>query len=140
MSTGTGDIQVRGTCMGRIRLNRASGCWVDLFDGPDFRGNSCRLHGPADFVGLRVREKNWGEHVDSLAVGPTAYVECFRSGDFDDTVLWFLPGQTLANVSDLECSPGIDTFRVSDRPPFAYERGYAAYMLWAASHLARLKE
>ena len=27
-----------------------------------------------------------------------------------------------------------------DRPPFAHEAGYAAYMLWAASHLAKMKE
>ena len=33
----------------------------------------------------------------------------------------------------------IDSIRLYDRPPFAHEPGYAAYMLWAASHLAKLK-
>ena len=124
---------------GKIRLNRASGCWVDLFDAADFQGNTCRLHGPAEFLGLRLRQREWGAHVESVAVGPTAYVQCFRADAFDDTVFWLLPSQLVENVNDLETPPEIDTFRLFDRPPFAYEPGYAAYMLWAASHLARLK-
>jgi hypothetical protein len=126
--------------MGRVRLNPATGCWVDLFDAPQFAGHTCRLHGPAEFAGLRLREQDWGEHVESLAVGPTAYVQCFDSRRFDDTVLWLLPSQSIASVHELDFPPDIDTFRIYDRPPFAYEPGYAAYMLWAASHLARLKE
>lgn len=139
MSTRADQARFRVTCMGRIRLNRASGCWVDLFDGAQFEGNTCRLHGPADYAGLRIREKEWGEHIESVAVGPTAYVQCFRSEAFDDTVFWLLPSQSIESVSEIECPPEIDTFRLFDRPPFAYEPGYAAYMLWAASHLARLK-
>ena len=140
MSTRSDSVRFRVTCMGTIRLNRATGCWVDLFDAAQFQGNRCRLHGPADYAGLRVREKQWGEHVESLVVGPTAYVQCFRAAEFDDTVFWLLPSQSIESVSELDCPPDIDTFRLFDRPPFAQEPGYAAYMLWAASHLARLKE
>jgi hypothetical protein len=126
--------------MGRIRLNLSNGCWIDLFDAPRFQGNRCRLHGPAEFAGLRLREKDWGEYVESLTVGPTAYVQCFDADCFDDTVFWLLPSQTIESVRDLDAAPEIDTLRVFDRPPFAYEPGYAAYMLWAASHLAKMKE
>ena len=126
--------------MGKIRLKQSTGCWVDLFDAPQFAGNSCRLHGPADFHGLRLREKDWGEHVESIVVGPTAYVQCFAADAFDDSVFWLLPSQSIENVDELDTPPRIDTFRIFDRPPFAYEPGYAEYMLWAASHLARLKE
>ena len=77
--------------MGTIRLTSANGCWVDLFDAMKFQGRRCRLHGPADFPGLRVRETDWGQHVLSIVVGPTAYVQCFSQLDFDDTVVWLLP-------------------------------------------------
>ena len=130
----------RMNSMGRIRLNLASGCWIDLYDSPVFEGNSCRLHGPAEFAGLRLREKSWGEYIESLTVGPTAYVQCFDIGSFDDTVFWLLPSQSIENVRDLEAGAEINTLRIFDRPPFAYEPGYAAYMLWAASHLAKMKE
>ncbi len=126
--------------MGSIRLKRASGCWIDLFDSPQFQGNTCRLHGPADYAGLRLREKNWGEHVQSLVVGSTAYVQCYEADAFDDSVLWLLPSQSLSSLEELGATASVDSLRLYDRPPFAYEPGYAAYMLWAASHLARLKE
>ncbi len=126
--------------MGRIRLNRATGCWIDLFDVAHFQGNVCRLNGPAEFPALRVRERDWGEHVHSLRVGPTAYVQCYQQGHFDDTVLWLLPSQLLTTLEALDATTPVDSMRVFDRPPFAYEPGYSAYMLWAASHLARMKE
>ena len=125
--------------MGTIRLASANGCWVDLFDATNHHGRRCRLHGPADFPGLRVRETDWGQHVLSIVVGPTAYVQCFSQLDFDDSVVWLLPSQTIEQVSDLEFPAGVDSLRLFDRPPFAHEPGYPAYMLWAASHLARVK-
>jgi hypothetical protein len=125
--------------MGTMRLNRASGCWVDLFDGTRFEGHRCRLHGPADFPGLRVREPDWGDRIQSVRVGPTAYVQCFSGPAFDDTVFWLLPNQAVETSGDFDCPVGVDSIRVYDRPPFAHEPGYAAYMLWAASHLARVR-
>jgi hypothetical protein len=125
--------------MGKMRLNQSNGCWIDVFDAERFTGHSRRLHGPAEFLGLRIREKDWGEHLLSLHVGPAAYVQCFDSRDFHDSVLWLLPNQSVDNLADLDLGTGVDSIRLFDRPPFAHEPGYAAYMLWAASHLARLK-
>ena len=125
--------------MGKLRTNRSNGCWVDVFDAEQLTGNSRRLIGPAEFLGLRIREKDWGETLASLNVGPCAYVQCFDSNNLLDTVFWLLPNQAVEQVSDLDCVDTIDSLRLFDRPPFAHEPGYAAYMLWAASHLAKLK-
>lgn len=125
--------------MGKMWLNRSNGCWLDVFDAERFGGNARRLHGPADFPGLRIREKDWGEHIASLSVGPAAYVQCYASANFDDTVYWLLPNQVIEAVEDVGHTDRVDSIRLYDRPPFAHEAGYAAYMLWAASHLASLK-
>jgi hypothetical protein len=123
-----------------MRLRPSNGCWLDVYDAAGFAGNGRRLIGPADFPGLRIREKQWGEQVASLSVGPTAYVQCFRAGDFQNTVFWLLPNQSVESVADLDAGGAeVDSIRLFDRPPFAHEPGYAAYMLWAASHLAKLK-
>src|SRR6185295_16731008 len=98
-----------------------------------------RLLGPAEFLGLRIREKDWGDQIASMNVGPCAYVQCFDSSNFFDTVFWLLPNQTVGVITELDCADTIDSIRLYDRPPFAHEPGYAAYMLWAASHLAKLK-
>ena len=125
--------------MGKVWTSSSNGCWVDVFDAEKFTGNHCRLIGPAEFLGLRIREKGWAESLASLTVGPGAYVQCFDSSHFFESVFWLLPNQAVETLEDLDCGDGIDSVRVYDRPPFAHEPGYAAYMLWAASHLAKLK-
>ena len=126
--------------MGTMRLRPSNGCWLDVFDADGYRGNTRRLHGPADFPGLRIRERGWADQIGSLQVGPGAYVQCYDARDFDGTVLWLLPNQRVEFVAELAGEGVIDSLRLYDRPPFAHEPGYAAYMLWAASHLAKLKE
>ena len=124
--------------MGRMHLNHSNGCWVDVYDAERFTGNMRRLHGPADFPGLRIREKEWRDHIASITVGPGAYVQCYDSNRFDDTIFWLLPNQVIELVEDLTTDERIDSIRLYDRPPFAHEAGYAAYMLWAASQLAKM--
>ena len=122
-----------------MRLRWSNGCWLDVFDAVGLTGNGRRLIGPADFPGLRIREKQWGEQVASLAVGPAAYVQCYYAADFQNSVFWLLPNQSVESLADLDRgAPDVDSLRLFDRPPFAHEPGYAAYMLWAASHLAKL--
>ena len=124
--------------MAKLQITMTNGCWLDVFDAEGYRGNSRRLLGPADFPRLRIREKDWGDSIRSLVVGPGSYVQCFTSASFSDTVFWLLPNQSVEEVAQLECAEGIDSIRLFDRPPFAHEPGYAPYMLWAASHLARM--
>ena len=112
---------------------------LDVFDQEQFTGHTRRLQGPAEFPGLRIREKDWGDAILSINVGPGAYVQCFDSREFFESVFWLLPNQAVENLAELDSGDGIDSIRIYDRPPFAHEAGYAAYMLWAASHLAKLK-
>jgi hypothetical protein len=125
--------------MGKLLTNRSNGCWIDVFDREHFTGNTRRLHGPAEFLGLRIRENDWSDHLASLNVGPGAYVQCFDARHFFDSVFWLLPNQNVETTEELDCASTIDSLRLYDRPPFAHEPGYAAYMLWAASQLAKLK-
>src|SRR5437762_14384626 len=55
------DLSKEGRRMGKMWTGRSNGCWVDVFDQENFTGNTRRLQGPAEFPGLRIREKDWGE-------------------------------------------------------------------------------
>ena len=123
--------------MGKIWINPSNGCWVDVWEQPANRGKHRRLIGPVDLPYLRLAEAGWDAHVQSLVVGPNAYVQCYEDLNFHDSVFWLLPNQRVDDVADLACNDDIDSMRIWDRPPFAHEPGYAAYMLWAASHLTR---
>ena len=123
--------------MGKLWMTASNGCWIDLWDAPRCTGHHRRVTGPIDLPYLRIAEPDWGEEVRSLVVGPNAYVQCFEDLNFADSVFWLLPSQRVDDFADLACNDDIDSIRLYDRPPFAHEPGYAAYMLWAASHLNR---
>ena len=123
--------------MGKIWIGNSNGCWLDVWDGVRCKGNHQRLIGPIDLPYLRVAEPGWDSQVCSMIVGPNAYVQCFEDLNFYDSVFWLLPNERVDDVTDLPCNDDIDSIRLYDRPPFAHEPGYAAYMLWAASHLTR---
>ena len=121
--------------MGGLWLGESNGCWIDLWDGPAFNGQKVRLWGPNDFVLLRVGEPDMLSTVQSIRVGPGAYVQCYEDLNFPATVVWLLPNQTVKSVADMQGSDDLDSIRIFDRPPFGREPGYSAYMLWAAHHL-----
>lgn len=119
--------------MPKLFISQSTGCWVDLFEHPQFHGRGLRLFGPADFVNLRVRAEGWGPtegwgaEVRSVAVGPGAYVQCFAELYFDASVIWLVPNQGLADVASLPTEQDLDSMRLFDRPPFTTEPGFDAY-------------
>ncbi len=123
--------------MGKIWLGPCNGCWLDVWDGPRCRGRHRRLTGPVDLPYLRLAGGDWTAQVGSLVVGPNAYVLGYEDLNFHDSAFWLLPDQRVDHLDDLACGEEIDSLRVCDRPPFAQEPGYAAYMFWAASHAGR---
>jgi hypothetical protein len=123
--------------MGKLWIGDSNGCWIDVWDKPGYCGHLRRLIGPADFPYLRIAEEGWGREIQSLIAGPNCYAQFYEDLNFHDSVFWVLPNQKVENVTDLWCNDEIDSLRMYDRPPFAHEPGYSAYMLWAASHVTR---
>ncbi len=40
--------------MGKLWIGETNGCWLDVWDKPDFSGHFVRLIGPADFPYIRI--------------------------------------------------------------------------------------
>ena len=117
--------------MAKLWISPCSGCWVDLFEGPDFRGGRIRLYGPADFVNLPVGPDHGAAQRRSVVAGPGAYVLCFAEFNFRDSAVWLVPRQRVADLADLATQEDLDSIRLFDRPPFASEPAFEAY---AAAH------
>ncbi len=126
--------------MGKLWVNPSNGCWVDVYDQPRCQGRHLRLIGPVELAYLRFADDAWEPQVQSLVVGPNAYVQCYEDLNFQDSVFWLLPHQRVDDVADLACNDEIDSMRLFDRPPFAQEPGYAAYMLWASAQATRAQK
>jgi hypothetical protein len=119
-------------------ISFSNGCWIEVYDAGEMKGHCCRLVGPAEFRNLRIGEEEWGDQVQSLMVGPHAYVQCFEDEYFEDQGIWLLPNQRIVTIDALRLKGDVDSIRVFDRPPFGHERGYASYIRSAAEHLAIL--
>ena len=113
--------------MAKIWVSQSTGCWVDLYERPGFRGRRLRLYGPASYVNLRVASGDWSQEAGSVVVGPAAFVQCFEEFNFLESMIWFTPGQRVADVAALPTEAALDSLRVFDRPPFATEPGFEAY-------------
>ena len=116
--------------MARFWISQSRGCWVDLYEKPDFDGRRLRLFGPADSVNLRIAPGEWGDQILSIVAGPCAYVQCFEELSFHDSVVWLVPDQRVDDVSRLPTHESLDSIRLFDRPPFASEPGFDAYAGW----------
>lgn len=76
------------------------GCWVKLYDGQNYSGESLTLLGPT-----MVRDMsgpfgiNWDDKVKSVQTGPRATLSVFDDEAYQERVAEFKPGQNEADVS-----------------------------------------
>lgn len=112
-----------------MKINESHGVWVDVFELSRFRGKRRRLFGPARFSAVRSRAADWGICIDSLLVGPQAYVRLFCSKDTDGHGLWLLPMQGVEDLVEFRAGDELDSVIIQDRPPERGEKGYAGFLL-----------
>jgi hypothetical protein len=62
------------------QVAKATDCWLDLYDKPNFQGHRLHLIGPARLKSLKnLQSGDWSNRVESLIVGPRASVMVFRA-------------------------------------------------------------
>ncbi len=95
----------------------AEGCWLDVYDKPDFGGNHVRIEGPVELASLaKLNNENWDNRIESLIVGPKAHVKIYRNESYKEKTegpvyhgealkAW---GETPESYSDQELSLGED--------------------------------
>src|SRR5215203_6938932 len=96
-------------------------CYIDVWRGADFRGETTRIHGPAQYASLELTQGNWGNDIGSLRVGPNAFVLAYHRRDFRDEPITFGPNDEVADLSqfrfddDIESLKVIDSLKIFDR-------------------------
>ncbi|HMB96714.1 MAG TPA: hypothetical protein VKK61_11795 [Tepidisphaeraceae bacterium] len=103
-------------------------CWIDIFELSHYRGRRRRLFGPNCFPEIRSHTASWGINIDSLIVGPEAYVRFHNDADPINTILWLLPRQVVGDIVDLRIDDAVDSIQIFSKPPQQGELGYAAYL------------
>lgn len=94
--------------------DRKGDCYIDVWRDADFRGETLRIRGPAEYPMLALAEGRWGDDIGSLRVGPNAFVMAFRRRDFQDELITFGPNDEVADLSQFKFDDDIESVRVID--------------------------
>jgi hypothetical protein len=94
--------------MAQMQQDSRSGCWVKLFDSPNFAGADVTLVGAASMRALDGTFR-------SIEVGPAATVTTYRTENFGGSIVRFDPGRKVAQNNDEFASLRITCPNVSSR-------------------------
>ncbi len=96
-------------------------CYIDVWRDADFRGETIRIYGPAEYPSLDFARGRWGDDIGSLRVGPNAFVMAYHRRDFRDELVTFGPNEEVADLGrfkfddDIESMKVIDSLKIFDR-------------------------
>lgn len=77
-----------------------SGCWVRIYDGENYMGDSLTLAGPVSLADMSGPfGLNWDDRVNSVQVGPKASMTVYDNEGYRDQVAWFKSGQNVPDIS-----------------------------------------
>lgn len=89
-------------------------CYIDVWRDADFRGETLRIYGPAEYASLDLAQGDWGDDIGSLRVGPNAFVLAYHRRDFQDEPVTFGPNDEVADLSHFKFDDDIDSLKVID--------------------------
>jgi Beta/Gamma crystallin len=95
-------------------MTEKGGCYIEVWKGANFEGESVRIEGPAEFPSLRFAQGDWGDSIGSLRVGPNAFVIAYREENFGDRQVTFGPEDEAADLGGLKFDDDIESMRVID--------------------------
>jgi len=100
----------------------AGGCWVIIYEDEGYQDASLLITGPAEFSNLRglpgAGDKDWGDDIDSIVVGPGCWLQVFADEGFGDTSAWYGPNTHAPGLGDM--GDEIDSMRLFNAPQPEY--------------------
>ncbi len=89
-------------------------CYIDVWRDTDFRGETIRIYGPAEYRSLEFAQGNWCDDIGSLRVGPNAFVMAYHRRDFQDELITFGPNDEVADLGQFKFDDDIESMKVID--------------------------
>ena len=89
-------------------------CYIDVWRDADFRGETIRIYGPAEYPSLDFAQGNWRDDIGSLRVGPNAFVMAYHRRDFQDELVTFGPNEEVADLGRFKFDDDIESMKVID--------------------------
>lgn len=93
---------------------KSGDCYIDVWRDADFRGETRRISGPAEYATLDLPWGNWNDDIGSLRVGPNAFVMAYHRRDFQDELITFGPNDEVSDLSQFKFDDEIESLKVID--------------------------
>ena len=93
---------------------KSGDCYIDVWREADFRGETLRIYGPAEYPTLEFARRDWGDDIGSLRVGPNAFVMAYHRRDFQDELVTFGPNDEVADLRQFRFDDDIESLRHFD--------------------------
>ena len=93
-------------------VDRRAGCYIELWSGKNFEGESLRMEGPCECPTLEFEDLDWGDSISSLRVGPSAFVLMYSEEEFNGDMMSFGPGEDVADLAELRFNDEIDSMKL----------------------------
>ena len=81
----------------------SSGCWVRLWEDPNFGGATDTIFGPGEFATMKnlpgAMKTDWNDKIDSIEVGPNASLMVWQDENFGNHSIIMGPGERRGNLS-----------------------------------------
>jgi hypothetical protein len=89
-----------------------TGCYVEVWREKNFEGEHMLIEGPAEYETLSSGNKDWGDDICSLRVGPNAFVIAFESASFTGEMICFGPCQEVADLTEFAFDDEIESLKL----------------------------
>ena len=93
---------------------KSGDCYIDVWRDADFRGETVRIYGPAEYASLDFAQGRWGDDIGSLRVGPNAFVMAYHRRDFQEELVTFGPNEEVADLGRFKFDDDIESMKVID--------------------------
>ncbi|MBS0152366.1 MAG: hypothetical protein JSR31_15640 [Nitrospira sp.] len=97
-------------------LKHDNKCWAEIYMNAEFDKNGSRLLlvGPHELTTLKsLNDQNWDNDIESIIVGPEAYMVLYADQEFGGRTLILIANQNLGNLSDAQMKNDIESLRLS---------------------------
>src|ERR1044072_5061684 len=89
-------------------------CYIDIWRDKEFRGETMRIYGPAEYRSLEFAQGNWCDDIGSLRLGPNAFVMAYHRQVFNDDLITFGPNDEVADLGQFKFDDEIESMKVID--------------------------
>ena len=97
-----------------LSARSSTGCYIEVWRDKNFEGECLTIEGPGEIEDLCSNHMTWCGSIESLRVGPHAFVLAYGETEFKGKMISLGPGEELSDLGNIKFDDEIDSIRIVD--------------------------